>query len=84
MTTMNPRLVPILMIAVILTGSIRPFSQNVINPPPSASNENSEEFTLAESVETGPGQEETEKNSDESSKEDSDSSRPSTQGESLE
>lgn len=83
MSTMNARLVPILMISVMLVGNIRPFSQNAINTLSSTLIEDSEASVSAKSIETGSGQEETKKKPTESSDEDSDTSHPSTQGETF-
>lgn len=90
MTTMNTRLIPILLIAIILTGSIRPFSQNVLNPPSATIAEDSEAQATVESTESRSKLEETKKESQDSTDEDtnssedkSDSSRPLTQGDTL-
>ncbi len=90
MIAMNARLIPILMIAMILTGSVYPFSQSVFNPSSDTINDDSEVKSSADLPGSGLKQDETENKSTNfsekntnSSDEDSDSSRPSTQGESF-
>lgn len=82
MATMNARLVPILLITTMLTGSLRLFSQNVLNPPTDIVHDNSDVQAI-ESAGGGSNQEETKKKPTESSDEDSDTSHPSTQGETF-
>lgn len=82
MNTMNARLIPILMIAIMLMGSVRPFSQNVLNPSTDTLNDNSENQAI-ESADATPNQGDTGKKPADSSDEDSDTSHPLTQGEMI-
>lgn len=90
MIAMNARLIPILMIATILMGSVYPFSQSVFNPSSATMDDDSEVQASADLLGSGLTQVETENESSNfsekntnSSDEDSDSSHPSTQGASF-
>jgi len=90
MATMNARMIPILMIAMILTGSVRPFSQNVIIQPTTTQEDdiqpNSQEGSttaLPENKKSIKTPQDSERKDTKSSGDKSDSSRPLTQGDTL-